>query len=634
MKLFEDEKTIRQYHGHVDDMIRFVENAQLLDSSLWKRFVDQFREEDADGDGGWRGEYWGKMMRGACLTFQYTRSPKLYEILTETVKDMMTVQRADGRISSYSADHERTGWDLWCRKYVLLGMEYFIEICEDQELIKRIIGCLCRQMDAILEKIGEGKQRITDASNLYRGLNSSSILEPVVKLYRLTGRKEYLAFAEHIIACGGTTICNLFRLACEDQLYPYQYPVTKAYELMSCFEGLMEYYEVTGVTWCREAVVRFADKLLESDLTVIGSLGCTHEFLDHAANTQADRTDQPLMQETCVTVTLMKFLYRLTLLTGEMKYVDAFERAMYNAYFGAINTNMEVCSIVRDEYPEVIVEALPFDSYSPLTTGSRGRGVGGFKVMSDSHHYGCCACIGAAGNGLIPKAAVLKAEDGIALNLYIPGSISAETPCGQSLLLTIDTEYPANGKVCVSLNLAEEETFHIYLRNPGWSENTRVRVNGESVFVGENQMDLNRGWKNGDTIELELDMHIKVVSPVLYGHDILMNKEIWDQDYMIPVYRKQDEKAADRRAFVRGPITLALDASLDWNPDRPAPIVVGEDGTVEALPTENEELCPYPHVVAERLPLESGEYVTAVDYGSAGKLWRKDQPIAAWIEVR
>lgn len=44
------------------------------------------------------------------------------------------------------------------------------------------------------------------------------------------------------------------------------------------------------------------------------------------------------MQETCVTVTLMKFLYHLTMLTGNSKYVDAFETSYYNAYLGAINT--------------------------------------------------------------------------------------------------------------------------------------------------------------------------------------------------------------------------------------------------------------------------------------------------------
>ena len=41
---------------------------------------------------------------------------------------MMTAQAETGRISTYPADGEFDSWDLWCRKYVLLGMQYFMEI--------------------------------------------------------------------------------------------------------------------------------------------------------------------------------------------------------------------------------------------------------------------------------------------------------------------------------------------------------------------------------------------------------------------------------------------------------------------------------------------------------------------------
>ena len=49
-----------KYNGIVDNTFRFIEKVQLLRPELWKRFVQQFRE-DSDYDAGWRGEYWGKM---------------------------------------------------------------------------------------------------------------------------------------------------------------------------------------------------------------------------------------------------------------------------------------------------------------------------------------------------------------------------------------------------------------------------------------------------------------------------------------------------------------------------------------------------------------------------------------------
>ena len=60
--------------------------------------------------------------------YSYTRNPKLYEVMAKTVNDLMDTADEYGRISTYAINHEFEAWDIWCRKYVLLGMEYFLEI--------------------------------------------------------------------------------------------------------------------------------------------------------------------------------------------------------------------------------------------------------------------------------------------------------------------------------------------------------------------------------------------------------------------------------------------------------------------------------------------------------------------------
>ena len=102
----------------------FLQREQLADTVRWKRFVDQFRDGIDAQNRGWRGEYWGKMMRGAVLVYEYSRDEALYNTLIDTVLDMLTVADPDGRVSSYNREGEFDAWDLWCRKYVLLGMEY------------------------------------------------------------------------------------------------------------------------------------------------------------------------------------------------------------------------------------------------------------------------------------------------------------------------------------------------------------------------------------------------------------------------------------------------------------------------------------------------------------------------------
>ena len=141
-------------------------------------------------------------------------------------------------------------------------------------------------------------------------------------------RKEYFDFAKYIVDIGGTDVVNIFKLAYVNDLLPYQYPITKAYEMTSCFEGLLEYYRITEEEWYKTALVNYADRILESDFTVIGSSGCTHELFDHSGVRQANTTNGSIMQETCVTVTLMKFFYRVHLLTGDPRYVDAFETSL------------------------------------------------------------------------------------------------------------------------------------------------------------------------------------------------------------------------------------------------------------------------------------------------------------------
>ena len=486
----QDKENKYDFKGIVDESIRYIERVQLLKPELWNRFVNQYKTE-ADSDGGWRGEYWGKMMRGAAFVYSYTQNKDLYDVLYKTVEDMMATEDVLGRISTYPVNAEFDAWDLWSRKYVLLGMQYFMEICNEDDFNKRIIDSMQKQVDYIISKIGsvdEGKKPITSATRHWRGLNSSSILEPVMKLYNITKEKRYLDFAEYIVDEGGTDIVNIFDLAYDNKFYPYQYPVTKAYEMTSCFEGLLEYYKITKNEKYKTSIINFADRILESDFTIIGCCGCTSEYFDHSTVRQANTNNHEFMQETCVTVTMMKFFYHLNCLTGDAKYAEAFETSLYNAFLGSINTENSIESIddtIRQRYPDLQIEPLPFDSYSPLTADVRGKRIGGLKVMSDNHYYGCCACIGAAGNGLTPKMTLLSSNDGLVINLYISGKVFTRTQAGNNVIVDVQTDYPKNGYVKIKIEPEYEEEFEVLLRNPSWSKTTDLHINGVNHSVND-----------------------------------------------------------------------------------------------------------------------------------------------------
>lgn len=615
----QEKETKYAFKGVIDESIRYIERIQLLKPELWNRFVNQYRTE-ADRDGGWRGEYWGKMMRGATFVYSYTQNKELYDILYKAVEEMMASADSLGRISTYPVDDEFTSWDMWTRKYVLLGMQYFMEICNDDDFNRKIIESMQKQADYIISKIGsadECKTPITSTSSAWGGINSSSILEPVMKLYNITKEKRYLDFASHIVNEGGTNVDNIFELAYENKLYPYQYQITKAYEMISCFEGLLEYYKITENEKHKESVINFAEKILESDYTIIGCSGCDGECFDNSTISQTNPGKRGLMQETCVTVTLMKFFYNLNCFTGDSKYADAFERSMYNAFLGSINTEGCIGKVEKtdiEQYPEVQMEALPFDSYSPLTAGVRGMGTGGLRVMSDNKYYGCCACIGAAGNGLMPKISLLLSKDGLVINLYIGGKIFARTKTGNNVTIDVQTEYPKNGDVKIKIDPQYEEEFEILLRNPSWSRATALYVNGRENSVNDGYIRLKKVWKKDDTIELKLDMRTEVIYP----------GPMREHNYT----KEQNEKKYI--ALRRGPLVLAQENRLGYDVDEPVNIVVNDDGYVDVeMPVE--DIAPYKHIVEVCVPLIDGSRMTVTDYASAGKLWTEESKMAAWM---
>ena len=206
-----------------------------------------------------------------------------------------------------------------------------------------------------------------------------------VYLYDTEGKK-YLDFAEYIISEGGCEDGNIFEMAYRDEIAPYEYPVTKAYEMMSCFEGLLEYYRATGNEKYRDAAIRFGYRILHTDVTVLGCCGCTNELFDNSTRMQTKISENGILQETCVTVTWMKMCFQLFRLTGDPVFTDAIEQSFCNAYLGSLNTHMTVKPERNSAMGVIAYMLMPFDSYSPLTAGVRGRRVGGRKFF-DKYTY-------------------------------------------------------------------------------------------------------------------------------------------------------------------------------------------------------------------------------------------------------
>lgn len=566
--------------------VDFTMEQQLLKTELWDAFVRVYGIEDDKADDGWRGEYWGKTMRGACLTYMYNRDEKLYAVLENAVKGLLSKQRADGSFSTYGESNLLWQWDIWCRKYVLTGMLHFYRICKDETLKEEILTAMTAHANALINGLGseDGKKHITETSSFWGGVNSCSVLEPILDLYKLTKDKALLKFAEYIISSGGCSGGDLIALAYENKVMPYEYPEVKAYETISFFEGLLAYYEITGKEYYFTAVKSFTDAVNETDITAIGCCGCTHELFDHSRVKQTEYSEG-IMQETCVTVTWMRMNARLYMLTGEEKYFARLEKAALNALYGAVNINGEKG---LDLGRKVLCDPMPFDSYSPLFYNRRGRGIGGKKDFSFGGYYGCCACIASAGIALVPLTAVMKTEKGFVFSSYINGKIDSD-----GFAANISTDFPRSLKTRIKIKADGE--FSLKLRVPDYAENISLTVNGAAVNAAPANgfISLEKVFAAGDIIALNGDFSLR------------------------------KEELNGRQAFFFGPLTLALDeAKNNYFTEREFSF----SGDYTLCAPENGEM------LRLKMRTTDGEEMIFTDYASCGKKWNaKKNRVTVWM---
>ena len=287
----------------------------------------------------WQSEFWGKWMLSAVAAYQYKNDPALMEKMKYAVSGLLATQLPDGHIGNYGPDTQLTGWDIWGRKYSMLGLIKYYEISMDKKALK----AATLVADKLISQVGPGKVNIVK-TGFYRGMPSSSVLEPIVYLYNHTGNEKYLDFANYIVQQWETEDGpKLIRKALEgiDVKDRFSAPEKwwswengqKAYEMMSCYDGLLELYKVTKNPDYLEAIIKTVDNIIETEINIAGSGSAFECWYGTAAN-QTRPTYHTM--ETCVTITWMKLCNSLLELTGDPKYADQIELSFYNALMASM----------------------------------------------------------------------------------------------------------------------------------------------------------------------------------------------------------------------------------------------------------------------------------------------------------
>jgi DUF1680 family protein len=415
----------------------------------------------------------------------------LKEKLDEAVSGLLSTQTPDGYIGNYADDKHLAAWDIWGRKYCMLGLLAYHDLTGDQASLE----AARKIADHLMAELDERKVPIVKLGN-HRGMAATSVLEPVCLLYARTGQKKYLDFAEEIVRLWETPDGpQLISRSTVDVADRFPKPQVnwygpeqgqKAYEMMSCYEGLLELYRLTGKAEYKKAVENTWKSIYATEINVAGS-GSSVECWFHGN----DHQEHPVYhyQETCVTATWIKLSQQLLRLTGDTRYADAIEQTFYNALLASMNP-----------------DGSDWAKYTPLA----GQRLAGTEQCGMG--LNCCTASGPRGLFTFPLTTVMSGKKGIQINFFASGSYGVTTPGKQKVKVIQETDYPETGKIRIILQLEKPENMQVSVRIPVWSAESTLLVNGVPVPVEAGKAaEIQRLWKTADQIELSLDMRGRLI---------------------------------------------------------------------------------------------------------------------------
>jgi hypothetical protein len=196
--------------------------------------------------------------------------------------------------------------------------------------------------------------------------------------------------------------------------------------------------------------------------------------------------------ESCAAIGNMMWNWRMLAVTGDAKFTDVIERALYNG----INSGMSL-----DGTLYCYRNPLAFD---PST---------GDKIRNSWYDVTCCPPNLERTFGSLPGYFYSTSADGIYVHLYDDSELNWHLENGVGLKIVQKTKYPWEGEVELTVSPAETSEFTFYLRIPGWVDKAHVSVNGKDLpnAVPGAYLPVHRRWSSGDVVRLKIEMMPQVI---------------------------------------------------------------------------------------------------------------------------
>ena len=362
---------------------------------------------------------------------------------------------------------------------------------------RKFLDIAIRYADCVCREIGDGEGQVVRVPG-------HQIAEmALAKLYLITGDQKYLDQAKFFLDKRGYTSRKDEYSQAHKPVIEQDEAVGHAVRAAYMYAGMADVAALTGDTSYVHAIDRIWNNIVSKKLYITGGIGATNQ--GEAFGKNYELPNMSAYCETCAAIGNVYVNYRLFLLHGDAKYYDVLERTLYNGLISGVS-----------------LDGGGFFYPNPLESmGQHQR----------QPWFGCACCPSNICRFIpsLPGYVYAVKHDQVYVNLFMGNEAELKVG-GKKVILHQETRYPWDGHVTLTIDKNAAGTFAMKIRIPGWVRNQvvpsdlytysdgkrpgySVKVNGEEATSALEQgyFTIERKWKKGDRIELQLDMEVRTV---------------------------------------------------------------------------------------------------------------------------
>ena len=434
-----------------------------------------------------------KVLEGMAYSLALQPDPELEKTYDEWVDLICSAQQEDGYLNTYFTQIEQDQrWKhlSWAHELYCAGHLMEAAVAGYECLGKRkLLDCLCRYADYIDSVFGleEGKRR---------GWPGHEEIElALIKLYRATGNERYLKLSSYFVNDRGTEP-NVFQqengdrglnLQAHAPVREQDSAVGHSVRAVYLYAGMADVADEENDASLLAACDRLFEDIRQRKMYVTGGIGSS--FNGEKFTIPYDLTNGSLMYaESCAAIGLAQFAIRMFNITGESKYLDVAELALYNGTLSGISTQGD--TYFYTNYLEVD------ENLQTYNAGAKER-----------QPWFSCSCCPTSFARFIPQLGTFlwsAGDNGIAMNIPAACHADLKLKDGRTVSCRVEGNYPYDGAVRITMETSGD--YRLTLRIPAWCKGYSVKVNGVAA-----EAVIERSWNAGDVVELDLEMPVSVI---------------------------------------------------------------------------------------------------------------------------